>query len=285
MSKSVICKTKNKFKKLFEEEDSLYPNIRDLSVIEQNSFVFDNRTNLGDYEWFKLENFSIQSYATEEIKEKHSSVDYNMATASDAGEIEYIFELSDDKLLFQKVTRNAFVKKRNVITLGEKFERKNNFSMFQLNAYPDAIYDRKKDVLYFRRLFSITKIFNGINEIYREATDNEVQTFLAENAFTLTNNFSVEKVKIPNRKKIALVQDSFSKMSEIEKEKMFDYIKKYYSVLKITNKKAEIGNEEDLKNILYGLEERFYTTFLTKEKRIANSVTRATEKKKNKKKH
>ena len=91
-------------------------------------------------------------------------------------------------------------------------------------------YDRKKDVLYFRRLFSITKIFNGINEIYREATDNEVQTFLSENAFTLTNNFSVEKVKIPNRKKIALVQDSFSKLSENEKKKMFDYIKKYYSL-------------------------------------------------------
>ena len=49
-----------------------------------------------------------------------------MATHTDAVGIEYIFELSEDILLFQKVTRNAFVKKRNFITLGERFEKCSN---------------------------------------------------------------------------------------------------------------------------------------------------------------
>ena len=198
-----------------------------------------------------------------------------MATQADAAGIEYIFELSDELLFFQKVTRNAFIKKRSFITLGEGFEKKENISLFQINVYPDAIYDRTKDVLYFRKLFSITKIFNGINEIYRAATDTEVQSFLAENAFSLADGFSAEKVKIPNRKKIALVQDIFSKMSKQEKKEMFDYIKDYYQNLSLNNGKAQISSEEDLKNILYGLEERFYTTLITKEKRIANSITSA----------
>lgn len=279
MSKSVICKTKDKCKKLFEDENSLYPSINNLKSIEENSFDFDNRTNLDDFEWYRLENFSSKDYATKEIKEKSSGVDYDMATNADAAGIEYIFELSDDILFFQKVTRNAFVKKRNFITLGERFEKCPNISLFQINAYPDAIYDRTKDVLYFRKLFSITKIFNGINEIYREATDTEVQSFLAENSFSLVDGFSADKVKIPNRKKIALVQDTFSKMSKQEKKEMFDYIKDYYPNLNVNNGKAQISNEEDLKNILYGLEERFYTTLISKEKRIANSITTAGAKK------
>lgn len=279
MSKSVICKTKDKCKKLFEDENSLYPSINNLKSIEENSFDFDNRTNLDDFEWYRLENFSSKDYATKEIKEKSSGVDYDMATNADAAGIEYIFELSDDILFFQKVTRNAFVKKRNFITLGERFEKCPNISLFQINAYPDAIYDRTKDVLYFRKLFSITKIFNGINEIYREATDTEVLSFLAENSFSLVDGFSADKVKIPNRKKIALVQDTFSKMSKQEKKEMFDYIKDYYPNLNVNNGKAQISNEEDLKNILYGLEERFYTTLISKEKRIANSITTAGAKK------
>ena len=129
--------------------------------------------------------------------------------------------------------------------------------------------------MYFRKLFSITKIFNGINEIYREATDTEVQTFLAEKAFCLADGFSADKVKIPNRKKSALVQDTFLKMSKQQKKEMFDYIKEYYPTLKLSNGKAQISNEEDLKNILYGLEERFYTTLISREKRIANSITTA----------
>ena len=275
MSKPVICKTKNNYKKLFEDEGILYPEIKDLKSIEENSFVFDNRTNLGDYEWLRLENFSTKDFATKEIKKKTTGADYDLATQADAAGIEYIFELSDELLFFQKVTWNAFIKKRSFITLGEGFEKKENISLFQINVYPDAIYDRTKDVLYFRKLFSITKIFNGINEIYRAATDTEVQSFLAENAFSLADGFSAEKVKIPNRKKIALVQDTFSKMSKQKKKEMFDYIKDYYPNLSLNNGKAQISSEEDLKNILYGLEERFYTTLITKEKRIANSITSA----------
>ena len=103
MSKSVICKTKENYKKLFEEDNTLYPSICNLKSIEENSFAFDNRTNLDDFEWYKLVNFSSKDYATKEIKEKTSSTDYDMATHADAAGIEYIFELSDDILLFQKV--------------------------------------------------------------------------------------------------------------------------------------------------------------------------------------
>lgn len=35
MSKSVICKTKEKYKKLFEDDNTLYPSISNLKAIEE----------------------------------------------------------------------------------------------------------------------------------------------------------------------------------------------------------------------------------------------------------
>jgi hypothetical protein len=34
-----------------------------------------------------------------------------------------------------------------------------------------------------------------------------------------------------------------------------------------------ISNEEDLKKLLYGIEQRYYTTKVGNEKRLANSIT------------
>ena len=44
-----------------------------------------------------------------------------------------------------------------------------------LNNKPDAIYDKKKDVLFFRSLSTIKDIFNGIEMLYKEATDEETK--------------------------------------------------------------------------------------------------------------
>jgi hypothetical protein len=38
------------------------------------------------------------------------------------------------------------------------------------------------------------------------------------------------------------------------------------------NKKFEIKSDEELKYLLYGIEQRFYTTHIGNEKRLANSV-------------
>lgn len=42
---------------------------------------------------------------------------------------------------------------------------------------PDAVYIIKDDKLIFRTLSSISNIFKGIEDLYREATNTEVQQF------------------------------------------------------------------------------------------------------------
>ncbi len=79
-------------------------------------------------------------------------------------------------------------------------------------------------------------------------------------------------MKTTNRKKIALVKDTFLSLPKIEREQVFSYIREYCPNLKSTDDSFEVGNEEDLKMLLLGIEQRFYTTPIGKEKRIANSV-------------
>ena len=67
--------------------------------------------------------------------------------------------------------------------------------------------------------------------------------------------------------------DTLNKLDEQQKKEIFSYTDKYYPDLKYDGKAFEIKNEEDMKNLLYGIEQRFYTTPVTNEKRVANSVS------------
>ena len=58
----------------------------------------------------------------------------------------------------------------------------------------------------------------------------------------------------------------------IKKGEVFTYIGEYCPELKVSETSFEVGNEEELKMLLYGIEQRFYTTIVGEEKRIANSV-------------
>lgn len=46
----------------------------------------------------------------------------------------------------------------------------------------------------------------------------------------------------------------------------------YYSELIYNGKSFLISIEEDMKKLLFGIEQPYYTTIVTKEKRVANSV-------------
>lgn len=131
---------------------------------------------------------------------------------------------------------------------------------------------KSKDLLYFKKLSAITNIFKGIDVLYREATQEETANFLSANFIALKEDYDATKVKQSNRKRIAMAIDSMGKLNEEEKEVVFDTIQQYCPKLVGSDGKINIGNEEELKLLLYGIDQRFYTTATGNEKRIANSV-------------
>ena len=110
--------------------------------------------------------------------------------------------------------------------------------------------------------------------LYKEATQEEVEEFLCEPFIGLSDGYEASKVSKPNRKRIALAVESFSQLEHHEKNQMLDYIHDYCEGISYDEgeRRFSISTDEELKYLLYGIEQRFYTTMLGKEKRLANSV-------------
>ena len=140
---------------------------------------------------------------------------------------------------------------------------------------PDAIYMVNQDRLVFKNLATISSIFKGIDELYKEATKEQVLEFLNEPYIELDNGYGVEKVSKQNRSRIALAMDTLAEMPSADIGQIVAYINSYCDGMldfNSANSKFKIKTDEELKYLLYGIEQRFYTTPLGQEKRLANSV-------------
>ena len=121
----------------------------------------------------------------------------------------------------------------------------------------------------------ISSIFKGIDELFKEATNEEVVKFLSESFISLKNDFAVKSVSKPNRKRIALAMESLNNMSHQERCDILTYIDGYCKdklVFNSTNSQFEISKDDELKYLLYGIHQRFYTAPFGGQKRLANSV-------------
>jgi len=231
--------------------------------------------NLDEDSWFKIEGFSNQAFCIDLLKKVYDSKDYDDLTKENFSKIAYLFAVQGEDFYFQKITPSLFVKRKTLV-FGEAAELEKSQTRLVINALPDAVYYKAADILIFKNLATISSIFVGIDELYKEATKEEVEQFLEEPFIGTSNGYSVDKVSKPNRKRIGLAMKTLENMSPDDKTNMLEYIDGYCEQkLKFDqqNQKFEISTDEDLKLLVYGIEQRFYTTPFGKEKRCANSVT------------
>jgi hypothetical protein len=267
----LIAKTKGKdsdFFKVISDKD-----IFDLPNDLDNPVKFQADHKLDEDSWFGIDDFTKQDFCIPLLKEVFISTDYNQIKSKDYNNIDYLCDVQPGIFYFQKIGSKQFITKRllslNTLSISD------NEPIIIINEYADAIYIKNEDRLYFKSLTAITTIFKGIDQLYREATKKETEIFLKNKFIKLGSDYSTDKVKKANRKRIALVMDTLKKFTPKEKKSIFTYIQGYCKDLKF-DKKAEnftIDTEEDLKQLLYGIEQRYYTTILGGEKRLANSIT------------
>ena len=260
---------KNKYRVIISVDGSLYntPTItKDLSI------TYAPGTLLEEGEWFCIEKASKTEYAIDLLSSTDTSVDFQTLDRKDFSRIDFIFVLSDNYIAFQNTSKSKLLSKRRVLALGEAYEYQDDCSEIVINDLPDAIYDKSNDILYFKRLETITSIFKGIDQLYREATEEETTQFLNNDFINLTDGYSAKSVKTPNRKRIALAMKTLSELEEDDRKNIFAYIGSYCPELQVSENSFNIGTEDDMKKLLFGIEQRFYTTPVGGEKRIANSV-------------
>lgn len=273
----IIARASKRYWKLLSDE-KLYKNISydDSSYVE---YSYDH--NLDEECWFKIENFSSQDFCPKILKIEFDSKEYDSITRDNFNSIKYILSVQDENIYcFQRTPKSSYLRKK-FISIGDNIALEENKTVFAINNIPDAVYFKDKDVLIFRNIVTISSVFSGIDQLYREATNDDVDNFLSNNFINKDKNFSAENVSKPNRKRIAMVMDTLSKLDNNSKNKILDYINEYCADnpkinIKFNKKthKFKISTDNELKILLYGIEQRFYTTPIGNEKRLANSITK-----------
>lgn len=224
--------------------------------------------------WFKIDQFTQQAFCIDLLEEDFDSKDFDDLARRQFSKIAYVFSVQAGDFYFQKITPGLFIKRKTLV-FGDTAQLEDSENRLVVNPSPDAVYFKDSDTLIFRKLATISSIFTGIDELYKEATNEEVGKFLDESFIELSNDYDMNKVSKPNRKRIGLAMATLQAMSADDKTNVLGYISGYCEQ-KLTfdqqNQKFEISTDDELKLLLYGIEQRFYTTPFGQEKRIANSV-------------
>nr|WP_321230749.1 hypothetical protein [uncultured Psychroserpens sp.] len=250
-------------------------NIFELPNDLDNPHIYDTNYKLEDDEWFAIASFSDTDYSIDFLTNDFNSAEFNQITNADYSRLSYLCSYqSNNYYYFQKLSKSQTVN-RKWFHISNEPELQTDNPIIIIKDLPDAIYDKTDDILYFKKLTSITTIFNGIGGLYREATQEDTATFLENDFINLTDDYSAQKVQKANRKRIAMAMDTFNNFSTAQKTSIYDYIKVYCEDLEFSeqNKAFDIGSEQNLKMLMFGIEQRYYTTPIGNEKRVANSVT------------
>lgn len=230
---------------------------------------------LEDGEWYKLDNFLSRGYENSLIGITFNSTDYNQITKKQYSKINYLCSKQGEFFLFQKMFSPSLLNKK-WFQISDAPTLEIDKPIIILNSFADAVYDLNGDNLYFRNIARIKSMFRGIEELYREATQAEVDAFLKHDFISLEETFTSNNVKTANRKRIAMAIDTLNQFTEDDKKRIFQYIRSYCEDVPIDADTFLVSREEHLKKILYGIEQRYYTTPLGNEKRLANSILKLT---------
>lgn len=267
----LLAKTKGKRGRFFKviSNQQIFDFPEDLN----NSIQYDPNYKLEEDEWFCISSFSEKEFCIDLLTKQFVAVEYDQITIANYVNINYLIAYQTKIYYFQKLSSNNVLKK-SFFEISDAPSIVNNKRLIIINDLPDAIYDKNNDTLYFKRLNSLSTIFKGIEELYKEATQEETQVFLENNFIQLVNEYSADNVKTMNRKRIAIAKETLQQFSPQEKKNIFGYIREYCGDLNFNEDREQflISSEEDLKKLLYGIEQRYYTTRIGGEKRLANSI-------------
>lgn len=269
----VFARVKNLRKKPFFKLISDHTLYEDVNVSVASCISYSPDHNLDEDSWFKIEGFKDRDFCLNILKNDFDTKDYDDLKKDKFSEIAYLLSVQGRDFYFQKVYPSLFIKRKSII-FGEVAKIEQPENRLVIKPLPDAIYLKDSDTLVFRDLAGIASIFKGIDVLFKEATKEEVTNFLAE-PFIKLENYSVDDVSKPNRKRIGLAMTTLSRMTQEDRNSLIPYISDYCKntlTYDADSGKFTISKDDDLKQLVYGIEQRFYTTFISKEKRLANSV-------------
>ncbi|MCD8438332.1 hypothetical protein LNI95_11720 [Tenacibaculum dicentrarchi] len=265
-------RTNNTYYLVLSQEELIYEIPNDLLNIKK----YDTNYTLEDDEWFGIENFNETDFCISLLKQDFNSAELHQISNSEYKNVKFFCSYqNEDDYCFQRFVHSNIISKKWISLNGEP-SIKVNEPILILKSVPDAVYRKSTNTLYFKNLSHIKSIFPEIIELYKEATDEETESFLNSNFINLNEGFDKNRVNSANRKRISMAIETLKKLKDEHKIQIHSYIKDYCPELDFSeeNNTFSVGSEEHLKNLIFGIEQRFYTTIIGSERRLANSISK-----------
>lgn len=242
----------------------------------ENSIKYNPKSLLDKEQCYYLEDFSKKKYGSQVIRELISDLkntksfdhSYPQLKSNQFNKITYLIFNDGEKLYFEKITPSKRITKKIIDFSGDAIVENKKLLVMQDRA--DAMYDAEQDKLFFFKLENLKRMFPEVEELYREATKEEIEEFANLDIINFSDDLIKTKIGVQNRKRIASFLD---KWKDVAKEKLLEYIEYAEKFnLPVEDKKLKVDSEKALKEALYLLDERYFKTEISNKPKIANSI-------------
>lgn len=248
-----------------------------LDVVLDNSREYNDEYKLHEGEWFAVEGFKEKPYFKTWVKEPFNAGDYSQLQVAEYSGLKFLCAVQDgNKFMFQRLFSGSVYENKTFLSfsLDAEPQLRTDNQLVVINNEPDAVYHLTENKLYFKSIPTIRPLFPGIEELYKEATNEEVETFLQLDFIQLGGEFTADKVKTPNRRNIKEAKEIYDNYTDDDKKALKAYAQKYRPGLNYNPDAdvCEVANDEQLKDLIYCILQRYYTTEIGGKMRVAHSV-------------
>ena len=263
--KSKTGKKKDKIKLALSNEGvNPYGGYSDLKEI-----TFNPNYKLESDEIFVIKKLKENIANTEIIEiDNNYGTSYEKVAREDWNFLDFVFFIENDIYYFQKIIGKKYLtieKKLKFFDGAPKIS--NEIEGINIKEFADIIYNKKKDELYFKNFTKANQIFKGIEGLYREATNTEIDAFLSHSIVKKCPKFDIETITPAKRKKINSLKNN---LEQVSNEKLKEYGELYCPEL-FEGKKINIKDLDSLDAFINIAGEFYYTGEITGSKKVSNS--------------
>lgn len=263
----LIGKIQGEYKNILNQQNNIIDDF-DVTAIEAIDFTPGYKPD--EDEWFRIANFSQSDFHIPECNANYSTASLNQIANADYQRIAAIGIIQNGQKQFQRITPSLFVARKTILDYSGAPQIVEHRNQIEIRSESDAIYISGSDTLYFKTIGKIKLIFPGIEELHREATQDEVDAFIA-NEFIALDGVEANAIGALNRKRIADIGAKYNGLTQAKKNLLIAYAREKAGV-DIENDAFKVQSETDLKKVLYAMDQRYYYADIYEENRVASSV-------------
>lgn len=245
-------------------------------ILLNDAIVYDPNNTEGG-QWFKIDAFNEKEGFLTILDNDFNVAELESLSAEEFNNhrIDFIAFFHEHRYYIQKFTKGNFLKKKWFALNGDEVRYFEGDGLIYVNPLPNCIYDSTTHCIYFMDIAKAYSLFGGLKLDYKAATDAETSQMLQSDIIQV-NGLDTAGVGVSNRKRITSILAKYSQYDSEQKNKLRQYIKEtvgeslpYDDV----SEKFIVNSDNQLRLLLYGIQQRFYQPPLEDEVQVATATT------------